>query len=100
MNPRRLMHVIGTFELATLILLLANLATIHHPAISSALGPIHGLAYTSTVIIAVLIMQHPSLKGRHRIWLLSLVPGIGGLLAARATEPITEASAAGGRSSD
>ncbi|GAB3921284.1 hypothetical protein GCM10029976_008120 [Kribbella albertanoniae] len=97
MNPRRLMHVIGTFELATLILLLANLATIHHPAISSALGPIHGLAYTSTIIIAVLIM-----KGRHRIWLLSLVPGIGGLLAARATQstdPVTEASAADGRSS-
>ncbi|MFB6720921.1 hypothetical protein ACFCV3_12205 [Kribbella sp. NPDC056345] len=94
MNPRRLMHVIGTFELATLILLLANLATIHHPAISSALGPLHGLAYTSTVIIAVL-----TAKGRHRIWLLSLIPGIGGLLAARATEPVTEASAAGGRSS-
>lgn len=94
MNPRRILHVIGTFELATLILLLANLVTIHRPAISAALGPIHGLTYTSTVIIAVLVM-----RGRHRIWLLSLVPGIGGLLAARAIEPVTEASAGAGRSS-
>ncbi len=79
MNLRRLLHLLGAVELATLILLLANLATIHHPTISAALGPIHGLAYTSTVIIAVLAMN-----GRHRIWLLSLVPGIGGLLADRA----------------
>jgi hypothetical protein len=86
-NPQRALHLIGGFELATLILLLANLATIHHPAISAALGPIHGLAYTSTVIIAILARN-----GHHRGWLLSLIPGIGGLLAARAVRHQEEKS--------
>jgi len=79
MTPRRILHLVGTFELVTLLLLLANLVTVHHRGISAALGPIHGLAYTTTVIVAVL-----TANGRHRIWLLSLVPGTGGLLAARA----------------
>lgn len=79
MNPRRILHTIGTVELVTLALMLLNIATVHAPAISSTLGPLHGLAYTTTVITALLLM-----KGHHRIWLLALVPGIGGLLAARA----------------
>ncbi|MFI5734946.1 hypothetical protein ACIA49_32835 [Kribbella sp. NPDC051587] len=83
MNPQRALHLIGTFELVTLVLLLANLVTIHHPSIAAALGPIHGLAYTSTIVIAVLVRN-----GHHRIWLLSLVPGVGGLLAARVTGPV------------
>ncbi|WP_405059198.1 hypothetical protein OG474_41635 [Kribbella sp. NBC_01505] len=87
MTPQRALHLIGTLELGTLILLLANLATIHHPSIAAALGPIHGLTYTATIIIAVLVRN-----GRHRIWLLSLIPGIGGLLAARATEPVDSKS--------
>ncbi|WP_350275116.1 hypothetical protein [Kribbella sp. HUAS MG21] len=82
MTPRRILHVIGTVELATLALMLLNLVTVHAPAVSSTLGPLHGLAYTTTVISAVLLM-----KGRHRVWLLALVPGCGGLLAARAADP-------------
>jgi hypothetical protein len=78
-NPRRILHVIGTVELATLVLMLLNVFTVHAPAISGTLGPLHGLAYTTTVITALLIT-----KGRHRVWLLALVPGFGGLLAARA----------------
>ncbi|MFC7339874.1 hypothetical protein [Saccharopolyspora griseoalba] len=76
MNPLR---VLGGVELGTLALMLLNLVTIHHPVISGALGPLHGLAYTATVIAAVLLM-----RGRHRVWLLALVPGVGGLLASRA----------------
>jgi hypothetical protein len=43
---------------------------------------VHGLAYTATVITAVLVMS-----GRHRVWLLAFIPGIGGLLASRAASP-------------
>jgi len=75
---------IGLVELGTLVLLVLNLLTVHHPAISGVLGPVHGLAYTAAVVAAVLAM-----RGRHRVWLLVLVPGIGGLLAARAAGPAT-----------
>lgn len=73
------LRLIGVVELVTLVALLLNLVTVHHPAISGVLGPLHGLAYTATVIAAILTM-----RGRHRVWVLALVPGIGGLLAARA----------------
>ncbi|MFD2470058.1 hypothetical protein [Amycolatopsis silviterrae] len=62
--------------------MLGNVATVHLPEVSRVLGPVHGLAYTATVIAAVLLMG-----GRHRVWLLALIPGIGGLLAARAASP-------------
>lgn len=80
MTPRRSLRLAGVTELATLAVMLLNMATHHLPAVSGVLGPVHGLAYTATVIAAVLVMG-----GRHRVWLLALVPGVGGLLAARAT---------------
>ncbi|GGA62265.1 hypothetical protein GCM10011490_10860 [Pseudoclavibacter endophyticus] len=79
MTPRRILTVAGSAELLTLGALLANLVTVHLPQVSSVLGPVHGLAYVLTVIAAVLVMD-----GRHRVWLLALIPGVGGLLAARA----------------
>jgi len=82
MSPRRVLHVLGTAELTTLALLLLNLVTVHHRTVSGVLGPVHGLAYTATIIAAVLLAQ-----GRNRVWLRALVPGIGGLLAARALAP-------------
>ncbi|MBO0609252.1 hypothetical protein [Myceligenerans salitolerans] len=82
MSPRRLLHLVGSIELATLGLMLVNIATVHAPEVSSVLGPVHGLAYTTTVVVAVLVM-----RGRHRTWLLALVPGVGGLLAARSASP-------------
>ncbi|GAA4180682.1 hypothetical protein [Gryllotalpicola koreensis] len=82
MNPRRILQIVGTAELITLALMLANLATVHLPAVSHLLGPLHGLAYTGTVIVAALVSG-----GHHRVWLWSLVPGIGGLLAARVASP-------------
>ena len=78
MNQRRALHAIGTVEFSTFVLMMANLATVHLELFSSILGPLHGLAYTVTVIAAAL-----SSNGRHRIWLLALVPAVGGLLAAR-----------------
>jgi hypothetical protein len=81
-NPRRALRVLGTAELTTLALLLLNLVTVHHRAISGVLGPVHGLAYTATIIAAMLVAG-----GRSQVWLRALVPGIGGLLAARAVNP-------------
>ena len=72
------MRIVGAVELGTLVLLLLNVATVHLPEFSRLLGPIHGLAYTSTVVCAILVCF-----GQQRIWLLSLLPGIGGLLVAR-----------------
>ncbi|MCO1597460.1 hypothetical protein M8C17_20115 [Micromonospora sp. RHAY321] len=79
MSPRRVLQIVGTAELVTLVLMLMNVVTVHLPDVSRVLGPVHGLAYTATVITAILVMER-----RHRVWLLALIPGIGGLLAARA----------------
>ncbi|MCR3721162.1 hypothetical protein LY15_003149 [Prauserella flava] len=51
MNPRQSLHLVGTIELATLVALPLNMATVHLPAL------LHGLAYTVTVIVAVLLMN-------------------------------------------
>ncbi|MGW4059348.1 hypothetical protein ACWEGE_13760 [Amycolatopsis sp. NPDC004747] len=79
MSRRRVLHVLGTAELVSLAVLLLNLVTVHHRTISGILGPVHGLAYTTTIVAAALLAD-----GRSRVWLRALVPGIGGLLAARA----------------
>lgn len=79
MSPRRILQIMGAVELATLVLMLLNLATVHVREVSQILGPVHGLAYTATVIAAVLVHG-----GAHRVWLRALIPGIGGLLASRA----------------
>ncbi|MER6826362.1 hypothetical protein ABT352_10275 [Streptosporangium sp. NPDC000563] len=82
MNSRRILRIVGTVELVTLVLMLTNIVTVHLPEVSRVLGPVHGLAYTATVITAILVMG-----GRRRVWGLALVPGIGGLLASRAASP-------------
>lgn len=76
------LRIVGVAELATLALMLLNLATLHLPAVSGVLGPVHGLLYCASVILALLLMN-----GNHRVWLLSLVPGIGGTLACRELAP-------------
>ena len=67
MSPRRMLQIAGTAELVTLILMLANMLTVHAPAISQILGPLHGLAYMATVITAILVRGD-----RHIVWVLSL----------------------------
>lgn len=61
-------------EALTLALLLVNLVTIHVPAISSLLGPLHGTAYLITIAAAL-----TAIPTRAR-W-LALIPGLGGVLA-------------------
>ena len=72
-----LLRVAAGIELATLVVLLTNLATVHWPAVSSAVGPTHGCAYLFVVALTV---------GRSRVTrtrLTALVPGVGGLLVLR-----------------
>lgn len=64
-------------ETLSLLVLLVNLATAHVEALASLLGPVHGCAYLATIATAFLV----PLPSRARK--LTLVPGIGGLLALR-----------------
>ncbi|WP_367125020.1 hypothetical protein [Streptomyces phytohabitans] len=66
-------------ELASLLALLANLATVHAPAVSSLLGPTHGCAYVFVCGAAV----RAGGGARTRAAALALVPGVGGLLSRR-----------------
>ena len=50
---------------------------VHHPLVTSMMGPVHGFAYLATIAIAFLL---PLVTGTR---LLTLVPGVGGLLALR-----------------
>ena len=67
-------------EATSLLLLLANLATLHLPAVASLVGPVHGTAYLT--VIATSLLAPAAGRARWR----ALVPGVGGLLALRAPE--------------
>ena len=62
-------------ETVSLLVLLVNLATAHASAVASLMGPVHGTAYLATIAAAFLLPR--------RTRLLTLVPGVGGLLALR-----------------
>jgi hypothetical protein len=68
-------------ETGSLAVLLVNLVTVHHPLVASTTGPVHGFAYLATIAVALLL---PLSTGAR---LLTLVPGIGGLLALRRARP-------------
>ena len=72
-----LLRVAARVEALSLLVLLLNLATVHVPSVATLVGPLHGCAYL-LVIGAVL----QSTRDRRARW-LSIVPGIGGLLAER-----------------
>lgn len=70
----RVLRIAAVVEFGTLLLLLANLATVHWAPVASLLGPIHGCAY-----LAVIGATWPITKSR-KTRLLAFLPGIGGLL--------------------
>ena len=72
-----LLRVAARVELVSLLVLLANLATVHARAVATLIGPLHGCAYL------LVIGSTLAATGRVRSRLLSLVPGVGGLLAER-----------------
>lgn len=73
-----LLRTAARVELLSLLVLLANLATVHLPWVATLLGPLHGCAYL--VVIGATVAETRRVRPR----LLALVPGIGGVLARRA----------------
>lgn len=76
-SPRHL-PIAAHAELISLIVMLANVFTVHLKPMSSLLGPTHGCAYLWVVIATCRLKQVPA-----AVKVLALVPGAGGLLALR-----------------
>lgn len=77
MRPSPL-RVAAHVEFGSLVVMLANLATAHLPAVSSLMGPVHGCAYVFAVVAA---WRHE--RAGALTTTTALIPGIGGLLALR-----------------
>lgn len=73
---RRLFDWLAVAETLTLVVLLVNLATSHNEAVTSTVGPIHGIFYITVIIVVLLI---PQLSNRIR--LVAAIPAIGAPLA-------------------
>jgi hypothetical protein len=69
------LRVAAAVEGGSLLLLLVNLATVHLRAVTSLAGPVHGGAWLATIAIAFLLPVPEAAR-----W-MSVVPGVGGLLA-------------------
>lgn len=75
---RQFLRIAAGVEFVSLIVLLANLATVHWPAVSSLTGPIHGCAYLFVTIATVSEAQ-----ATRQTKTLAFLPCIGGLLVVR-----------------
>jgi hypothetical protein len=75
--PSVLLRLAAAVEWGSLALLLLNLATVHWPAVATLLGPLHGCAYL--VVIGATLRESRDTPTR----LLTVLPGLGGLLATR-----------------
>ena len=73
-----LLRIAARVEAVSLLVLLANLATVHWSSVAGLIGPLHGCAY----LLVIGATRQASRRPRAR--LLALVPGVGGLLAERA----------------
>jgi hypothetical protein len=73
---RQLLRAAAGVEPVSLIVLLANLATVHWPTVSSLTGAIHGCAYLFVIIATV-----GETQATRQAKTLAFLPGIGGLLA-------------------
>jgi hypothetical protein len=83
MNRRTGLRIAAAVEAITVVLLFANLFTVHWSSAASLLGPTHGTAYLAVVIIT---LSTPGASTRSKV--LAFVPGIGGYLVLR-SEPDT-----------
>jgi hypothetical protein len=71
----RVLGICSLLEVGSVVLLLANLATVHDPVLASALGPVHGALYL-TVAVTALLGRGLSARTRWQ----ALVPVVGGVL--------------------
>ncbi|MEV6814786.1 DUF3817 domain-containing protein [Micromonospora sp. NPDC051296] len=85
----RPLRIAAHAELVSLIIMLANLATVHLKPISSLMGPTHGCAYLFVVVATWRLRKATTIAKA-----VAVIPGIGGLLAlrqlARATRQVRE----------
>nr|BFE60291.1 hypothetical protein GCM10020063_048170 [Dactylosporangium thailandense] len=77
MAPITLLRAAALAELASLAVLLVNLATVHLAPVASLIGPIHGCAY----LLVIGTTWH--LTRTAPATLLAAVPVLGGVLALR-----------------
>ncbi|SDM28098.1 DUF3817 domain-containing protein [Allokutzneria albata] len=82
------LRIPAAIEAVSLVVLLANLVTVHAPTVTSVSGPIHGFAYLMVVLVALLREGTPV-----RARLAALLPGVGGLIALRLVSPGRRAQA-------
>ncbi|MCX5387472.1 DUF3817 domain-containing protein [Streptomyces sp. NBC_00083] len=78
LRPPPHLRIAAHAELISLIVMLTNLFTVHLGPVSSLMGPTHGCAYLFVVITTWRLKQTPAAPK-----VLSLIPGVGGLLALR-----------------
>ncbi|MDD7941242.1 DUF3817 domain-containing protein [Actinomycetospora lutea] len=76
------LRVAATVELVSLVVLLANLVTVHVDGVAALVGPIHGCAYLAAIALTV-----ARAGWRSRATAVSLVPGVGGWAAAAVLGP-------------
>jgi hypothetical protein len=88
-GPVRQLRVAAHAEPISLIVLLANVFTVHLKPISAVVGPIHGFAYLFVVIATWRLGQSPAAAK-----ILAVVPGVGGLLAVRRLDRVLNAARA------
>jgi hypothetical protein len=50
----RALSALSALELISVLVLLGNLATVHDPAVTRILGPLHGALYLTVVVTAML----------------------------------------------
>jgi hypothetical protein len=74
----RALEVLSILELASVALLLANVATLHSRPITATMGPAHGAVYLAVVVTALFGRD---LLARTR-W-MALIPVLGGVLTLR-----------------
>lgn len=75
----RWFRLAAAVELVSLLVLLANLATVHLPVVTSLGGPTHGCAY---LFVVVATLRDPAATTAAK--LMAWLPGIGGLLVVNA----------------
>lgn len=77
MVDRRWLVWASAVETISLTVLVLNLVTVHHPLVTSTMGPVHGFAYLATIAVVLLLPVGTGTR------LPALVPGVGGLLVVR-----------------
>ncbi|WP_405407846.1 DUF3817 domain-containing protein [Streptomyces decoyicus] len=85
--PLRPLRIAAHTELVSLLLMLANLATVHLKPLTSLLGPAHGCAYLFVVLATWRLAPAATATKA-----TAVVPGIGGLLVLRSLSHATARS--------